>query len=301
MTQSNPLISVIIPTYNYAHYLPDTIHSVLQQPGNDYELIVVNDGSTDNTDEVVQSLLSDENHSFHYIKQENKGLAGARNTGIERTKGQYLFFLDSDDKFTPDAFNLLRNGIKQNPNAGMIIGRYNSIKPDGYSKTRCLWSLTGTKEGNFSQYLLNTDVSLLCSTVLFNRKVFESYQFPNHIRQCEDESVFAYIFANYDIVKIQGVISHILKHDDSLRNHVYHDLSNLIVDEVFDPERIPAPLLKYKDSYRGIRYLDQFRTLFLAKEYNEALKYYKKAYKYNKKVALKLNFLRKAVKAYFFK
>ncbi len=298
MNNRPPLISIIIPSYNYAHFLPDTIDSVLQQPGDDYELIVINDGSTDNTEEVIETLLSGTDKRFRYYSQQNTGLPGTRNRGIELAKGQYIMCLDSDDKLTPDALNAFRRAIKNNSKAAMIIGRYNSVTPDGKSKERCLWSLTGSREGNFSQYLLNTSVSLLCSAVLFRRDVFESYQFPSHIRQCEDEPVFAFAFANFDVAKIDKIVSEIQKHDDSLRNKVYFGLSDLVIEEIFNPARIPESFMKYKKAYKGIRYLDQFRTLFLAGEYKEAWEQYTQALSYNRRAAVQLNFLRKAVKSW---
>ncbi len=298
MNHKTPLFSIIIPAYNYAHYLPETIDSVLQQPGDDFELIVINDGSTDNTDEVVSKLLKENQNRFIYHSQKNKGLPGTRNKGIELSKGNYLMFLDSDDKLTSNTLGDFRKAIEAFNNAGMIIGRYNSVTPDGKSKERCLWHLAGSREENFSQYLLNTSVSLLCSAVLFKREVFNQYQFPAHIRQCEDEPVFSYAFANFEVAKIDTVISHIQKHDDSLRNHVYHGLSDLVINEIFCHERIPATFMKYRDAYRGVRYLDQFRTLFLAGKYQDAWEQYKEAFSYNKRTALQLNFLRKAIKSW---
>ncbi|MDB2384501.1 glycosyltransferase family 2 protein [Endozoicomonas sp.] len=298
MDSQTPLFSIVIPSYNYAHYLPDTINSVLQQPGDDYELIVINDGSKDNTDEVAHSLLSETNNRFRYYYQENKGLPGTRNRGIELAKGRYLFFLDSDDRLTPDALSFLRKAVQQYRNASMIIGRYNSVRPDGRSKPRCLWSLKEDREENFKQYLLDTSVSLLCSAVLFRRDIFNSYQFPTHIRQCEDEPVFAFAFANTEVAKIDDIVSNIQKHDDSLRNQVFLNLSDKLIKEIFNKEMLPAHLMKYETPYRGIRYLDQFRTLYLAGEYEKAWHQFLEALPYNKTAALKPNFLRKAIKSW---
>ncbi len=95
-----PTVSVVIPTYNRAHLLGRAIQSVLDQTYRDFELIVVDDGSTDNTEEVVEGL-SDER--VKYIRHEkNKGGAAARNTGIKAAKGQYIAFQDSDDEWLPE-------------------------------------------------------------------------------------------------------------------------------------------------------------------------------------------------------
>jgi glycosyltransferase involved in cell wall biosynthesis len=94
-----PLVSVIIPTYNRAKYLVEAVNSVLAQTFSDYEIIVVDDGSTDNTREVLQPLMSDTR--IHYVYQENRGESAARNHGIYLAAGKYIAFLDSDDLFTP--------------------------------------------------------------------------------------------------------------------------------------------------------------------------------------------------------
>jgi len=94
-----PKVSVIIPTYNRAHLVSRAIHSVLDQTYQDFELVVVDDGSTDNTYEVVKGF---NDQRISYIRhQQNKGCAAARNTGINATRGEYIAFQDSDDEWLP--------------------------------------------------------------------------------------------------------------------------------------------------------------------------------------------------------
>lgn len=90
-----PLVSVVITSYNYAQYLPVAVESVLRQSYNQYEVIIVNDGSTDNTDDVVGPYLS--NPKIRYVKQHNLGQASAKNTGIRNSAGDFIAFLDADD------------------------------------------------------------------------------------------------------------------------------------------------------------------------------------------------------------
>ncbi|MDR7127724.1 glycosyltransferase involved in cell wall biosynthesis [Algoriphagus sp. 4150] len=90
-----PTISVIIPTYNRSHVLPNAIQSVLNQTYEDWELIVVDDGSGDDTKEVIKPYLKD--NRIFYFYQENKGVSAARNYGASMANGKYLVFLDSDD------------------------------------------------------------------------------------------------------------------------------------------------------------------------------------------------------------
>ena len=98
----NPTVSVIIPTYNRAHLVGRAIQSVLNQTYQDFELIVVDDGSTDNTDEVIKEFQQKDNRIIYLKHDRNKGGSAARNTGIKASKGEYIAFQDSDDEWLSD-------------------------------------------------------------------------------------------------------------------------------------------------------------------------------------------------------
>jgi glycosyltransferase involved in cell wall biosynthesis len=98
MINGKPLVSVVIPTYNRAPFVSEAIDSVFGQIFTDYEIIVVDDGSTDNTKEVLKRYQN----RIKYIYQENSGVSAARNTGIKNSTGLWLAFLDSDDKWMPE-------------------------------------------------------------------------------------------------------------------------------------------------------------------------------------------------------
>ncbi len=115
-----PLISVIIPAYNQADYLAAAVHSVLDQTYRNIEVIVVDDGSTDQTAEIGQSFADPRVRYFH---QENRGLSGARNTGIRNARGDYLSYLDSDDLFLPDKLSLLAKVLDATPEVGLVAGQ----------------------------------------------------------------------------------------------------------------------------------------------------------------------------------
>ena len=117
MTKKVPKVSVIIPTYNRAHLVGRAIRSVLNQTYQDFEIIVVDDGSTDNTEEVVKSFIDPR---IRYIRHEkNKGAAAARNTGIKAAKGKFIAFQDSDDEWLPEK---LQKQMKVFENAPPRVG-----------------------------------------------------------------------------------------------------------------------------------------------------------------------------------
>lgn len=113
-------VSVIIPAYNQGHYLVQAIESVLSQRYRDLEVIVVDDGSTDDTAEVANSF-SDPRISYFY--QENRGLSAARNTGIRLASGRFITYLDSDDLFLPKKVELLVDKLEQEPDLGFVAGQ----------------------------------------------------------------------------------------------------------------------------------------------------------------------------------
>ena len=97
-----PTVSIIIPTYNRAHLIDRSIQSVLNQTYQDFELIVVDDGSTDNTEDIIRQF-QEKDKRIKYIKHDkNKGGSAARNTGIKNSRGEYIAFQDSDDEWFPE-------------------------------------------------------------------------------------------------------------------------------------------------------------------------------------------------------
>src|SRR3712207_6270965 len=101
MTNHNPTVSIILPTYNRAKFLPQAFGSIRSQTWTDWELIIVDDGSTDETPEFLKELTANFQQPVRYICQENQGAYGARNTGLDHAIGKYIAFFDSDDLWLP--------------------------------------------------------------------------------------------------------------------------------------------------------------------------------------------------------
>jgi glycosyltransferase involved in cell wall biosynthesis len=120
------LVSVVIPCHNQAHFLGEAIESVLAQTYPHFEVVVVDDGSTDNTQEVASRYPG-----VRCIRQENRGLAGARNEGIRRSRGSHLVFLDADDRLLPNALEVGLRHLKERPECAFVAGRYRYIAFDG--------------------------------------------------------------------------------------------------------------------------------------------------------------------------
>jgi glycosyltransferase involved in cell wall biosynthesis len=118
---SSPIVSVVVPAYNYAGYILETLDSVFSQTLGDIEIIVVNDGSTDNTAEVLRPLR--EAGRIKYVEQANGGLASARNTGFREARGEFLAFLDADDLWPPDKLEWQVAAMRGDPKVIVVYGR----------------------------------------------------------------------------------------------------------------------------------------------------------------------------------
>ncbi len=113
-----PLVSVIIPTYNYGSFISESIKSVINQTHDNIEIIVVDDGSTDNTKSVIEEF----GRKVKYVFQENSGPSAARNTGIALSHGEYILFLDADDLLGPTSVEKKARALSSNPKAAMVCG-----------------------------------------------------------------------------------------------------------------------------------------------------------------------------------
>jgi glycosyltransferase involved in cell wall biosynthesis len=129
------LVSIVIPTYNRAHCLGRAVDSALQQSHAESEIIVVDDGSTDGTgDFVLDTYRAD--RRVRYVRQENKGVAAARNRGLAETRGDFVAFLDSDDLWKPWKLELQLACLRQAPSVGMVWTDMEAVDADGAVKSR---------------------------------------------------------------------------------------------------------------------------------------------------------------------
>src|ERR1700752_3699749 len=113
-TAKTHLVSIIIPCYNAEKYIDRSIESILNQTYKDFEIIIINDGSTDNSEEVIKKYLTLDNR-VKYLKQVNQGVSATRNKGIELAKGEILAFLDSDDVWEPENLEIKVDALLNNP------------------------------------------------------------------------------------------------------------------------------------------------------------------------------------------
>lgn len=129
MPPKMPTVSVIIPVYNVEKYIAQTIQSVLAQSYSNFEVVVVDDGATDNSLAICQTFTD---NRLRIVQQQNRGLAGARNTGIRHAQGKFLAFLDSDDLWQPDKLALHVQHLEQSSQVGVSFSRSSFIDDEGH-------------------------------------------------------------------------------------------------------------------------------------------------------------------------
>lgn len=167
-----PKISVIIPTHNRDKYIEKAIKSVLKQTYKNYEIIVVDDGSTDKTEKIVKRFVKKHPKKVRYIYQKNKGPSAARNTGIKKAKGKYIALLDSDDEFLPKKLKRQIAYIKKRPKCRFLYTWYYNSNKNGKIDSKRRTKRCRSREA--LQYKLYTrQFTIRTSTVLIEKKVFE--------------------------------------------------------------------------------------------------------------------------------
>ncbi len=129
LTNTAPTVSVVIPMYNAANYLPDCLASVLAQTFTDFEIIAVDDGSPDNCAEIIHAC---KDVRVHLVRQSNRGLAGARNAGIAHSRGKYIAFIDADDLWHPDKLARHVGHLSANPKLGVSYSASAFINERGH-------------------------------------------------------------------------------------------------------------------------------------------------------------------------
>ncbi len=167
--ESNPTVSVVIPTYNRAHLTGTTLQSVLSQTYQDFELIIVDDGSIDNTEEVVKAFTDER---LRYIRMEkNSGTAGVpRNKGIEASRGEFIAFLDSDDEWLPEKLEKQINKFKSvPPEVGLIHSGFYIIRE---AEKRIIES-TPTDRGDVFQSAVKGSLAVAVGTTLVRKECFQ--------------------------------------------------------------------------------------------------------------------------------
>jgi len=186
-----PPVSVVVPCYNQAHFLSEAIESVLSQSYENFEVVVVDDGSTDNTSEVASRYAK-----VRLIRQENKGLSAARNAGLAESNGEYMVFLDADDRLLPSALEVGVKELEAHPECAFVFGYHNNIAVDGSPL-----ATSHPPHDERDQYLaLLHRCFIRMHAVMYRRSVFEAVGgFDTSLSASEDCDLYLRITREYPV------------------------------------------------------------------------------------------------------
>jgi glycosyltransferase involved in cell wall biosynthesis len=189
-------VSVIIPVFNGATFVERSIGSVLTQTFQDFEIIVVDDGSTDNTAQVVQAITDDR---LQYIYQSNQGPSAARNNGIQHTRGEFVAFLDSDDCWLPTKLEKQLQRFRQIPIAGLVHCSANIVDVNG----NIIRYQEAHLEGQCLESLLMQN-SIVTSSVMIPRIVFNQVGcFCESVKHGEDWELWMRIASAFSVAAVR--------------------------------------------------------------------------------------------------
>jgi len=293
-----PLISVIIPCYNYSAFIVETIDSVIAQLHAGDELIVVDDGSTDDTRDRLDPYI--EEGGVQYIYQDNTGVSAARNRGAEVASGDYLYFIDADDAVLDGGLDLLRHEAESHADCAMVFAGHVSIDEAGNERAHRQKSISTDGKRNFIDYTIRKRFSIANGgAVLIKREIALAYPYPETLKVSEDFCVYAWVLANHVCHAFPDSVVAVRKHAASLRNQLslYESAVEQLPDILFESGKLPDPLRVYKKPFICNRLLSLFRAQFLSGEVTVSRKTYLAAVRCNPLNVFKWSYLKKYLKA----
>ena len=222
MTNSLPQFSIIIPTFNRAHLIAKTIQSVLQQDFADFEILIIDDNSDDDTEQVVMALGD---ARIHYYKKQNAERGAARNYGTKRAKGHYINYFDSDDIMYPDRLKGVFHWIQANNNPEILYTHYHVINESGEVIGKMDRFFTSfTKDILFNNFLA-------CGSVFLKSHIADRYLFneSREIITAEDWELWLRLHVNYEFSECPHITF-------ALTQHSGRSLGNVSVEKVKERE-----------------------------------------------------------------
>ena len=188
------LVSIITPSYNSERFISDTINSVIEQTYDNWELIIVDDASYDQTPKIIKRFLSKESRIKAIFLKENIGPSEARNQAIRIAKGRFIAFLDSDDLWLPNKLDAQINYMITN-SVGFSFTSYIQISEDGLNHLK---DIHAPARINYNSYLKNTIIG--CLTVVLDKRIVGDFEMPK-IRSSHDMALWLMILK-------QGFVAH---------------------------------------------------------------------------------------------
>jgi glycosyltransferase involved in cell wall biosynthesis len=241
-------VSIIIPCYRQAQFLGEAIRSAVQQSHSEQEIIVVNDGSPDHTAAVVQ-----EYPQVRYLEQSNRGRSAARNRGLQDSHGDYVVFLDADDRLLPHHLETNLDVIRRHPEVSFACGDYQWFGAQGvWHKHNC------QPEPDHYSSLLSGSFRIALHTALFRRQpLLELNGFREDLLACEDLHLFLQLAKRYPLVCHHTTIAEYRRHaTQTTKQNAF--MLTWMMKVLSGERRYVRQHPQYREAYRtGIQYRAQ--------------------------------------------
>jgi glycosyltransferase involved in cell wall biosynthesis len=285
-----PKISVVIPAYNAMHYLPETLDNLLKQTYDDFEVIIVNDGSTDSIEQWFSQL---QDRRVKLISQENQGLSGARNTGITNAKGEYLAFLDADDLWEPTKLEKQIRILEDNPEVGLVYTWVEYVNDNGQSTGRVL---KHQAEGNVWEKLIECNLIECGSVAMVRRNCFDDVGiFDRNLGSfVEDWDMWLRIAERFHFKVLKEVLVYYRQHSNGTSKnwHAMEKSYNLVIEKAFYSTQSKLQYLKNKSYAYAYLCLAWKPLQARVQDYKTAINFRYIAIKYYPRICLSKEFIR---------
>jgi asparagine synthase (glutamine-hydrolysing) len=227
---TGPLVSVVIPCFNQGRFLAESVASALAQTSVRVEVIVVDDGSTDETADVAARFPS-----VRYVRQGNRGLAAARNRGLEESRGEFVIFLDADDRLLPTAAELGVRSLRESADAAFAFGHYRSITERGAVLIEAAPRELG--EDAYCSFLRGNLVGTTASAIFRTSVLRQAGGFDGSTRYwgCEDYELYLRLARQSTVTRYHEVVAEYRHHRGSMSRDALRMLSSLMA--VLDAQR----------------------------------------------------------------
>jgi glycosyltransferase involved in cell wall biosynthesis len=239
-------VSVVVTTYNHAHFLVDALDSIMAQTARPGEVIVVDDGSRDDPAAVVAKYSG-----VRLIVQHNQGLAAARNTGWRAARGRYVVFLDADDRLTPDAIACNLHRFARSPGCAFVYGGHRWIDQEG----RPLGGehVQDVGDDPFASFLRGNCVGMHAAVMYRRDCIAETGGFDASLRACEDYDLYLRLARRYPVASGRECLAEYRRHGSNMSHNIPLMLGSALL--VLRRQRVHAGSnRRWRAAYRqGIR------------------------------------------------
>lgn len=265
-----PKVSVVIATYNHAHFLAEAIQSVLDQTYQDFELLVVDDGSTDDTRQVMAGFADSR---LHYFYQENRGYSAARNRAIRASSGVYIALLDADDLWLAHKLEVQAAYLDRHPEVGLVHGSYYRMDKEG-----CILSVCRQRpplSESVFKHLLRRNFIGTPTVVVRKRCLDQLGLFDESLRTTADWDLWLRLSRRHQISYLDQILAKYRLHDQNIHKDMERKTRNRfrILDKVFSDPELPESARELEQLAYGHAHLVIGRAYFARRQMRQARHY----------------------------